>query len=654
MNNEFYEDEVIEGFYVPAMLKKAWGAQLDVLKETDIICRRHNIPYFADWGTLLAAIRHNGYIPWDDDLDISMRRSDYERFLRAAEDEMPEGFKVMNYRNHPGHHFFVARIVGKPRICFEEDHLTRFHGFPYIAGIDLFVLDNVCRDRNKEHIKAVTAEFVITVADNIADGNVDAAEAEDMLKQCESFTGRSIDRTLGKEELRIELYALAEALFASIPDEEADALVQMMPFGMYQNKRYIPKEYYRETVRLPYMDTTMPVPVCFDTVMRMKFGNYMQIHRTWEGHDYPFYMGQHRDLLSVLDFEFPKYKAQKEDVISSVPDIEDNGIAGDDVVFLPFAGKYWKYMEKAYRYYKSACFRIHIVPIPYHYRAWDGSAAEEVFDKDSYPKDIMLEDHESIDLAAMHPKKIVIQYPFDEWNPSTGVLPKYFSSTLKKYTDELIYIPFFVTDDFTKQQEREFINMDNYVCMPGVINAAKVILPSETLKETYTAKIMEFIDCDDDEVKTALDKKLAVCPDLVFTEEAGHSEMAERGEDHDGRKNLLYYTTISFLAENDQKAVDKINEAVGIFAQNSEKIRITWISQCIAGNEGYLDSGVANGFREAVKRFEEAGLGEYLEDVTKDMNRQYAKSCDAYYGDPSSMALEFYYAHKPIMIQKVL
>ena len=85
MKPDFYEDEVREGFYVPSMLKKAWGVQMDVLRETDIICRRHDIPYFADWGSLLASIRHSGYIPWDDDLDISMRRKDYERFLQYAE-----------------------------------------------------------------------------------------------------------------------------------------------------------------------------------------------------------------------------------------------------------------------------------------------------------------------------------------------------------------------------------------------------------------------------------------------------------------------------------------------------------------------------------------------------------------------------------------
>ncbi|MCR5687230.1 MAG: LicD family protein [Lachnospiraceae bacterium] len=181
MNPEFYEDEVIEGFYVPSMLKKAWGAQLDVLKETDRVCREHDIPYFADWGTLLAAIRHGGYIPWDDDIDISMRRRDYERFLEVSS-ELPDGFKVMNYKNHPGHHFFVARVVGKPRICFEKDHLERFHGFPYIAGLDLYILDNVCADRRREELKAKKTEYVITVADNIADGKTKGREAEEQLR----------------------------------------------------------------------------------------------------------------------------------------------------------------------------------------------------------------------------------------------------------------------------------------------------------------------------------------------------------------------------------------------------------------------------------------------------------------------------------------
>ena len=658
MKPEFYEDEVIEGFYVPSMIKKAWGAQMDVLAETDRICREHDIPYFADWGTLLAAIRHSGYIPWDDDLDISMRRCDYERFLKYAGEELPEGFKVMTFKNHPGHHFFVARIVGKPRICFEQDHLTRFRGFPYIVGIDLFVLDNVCRDRKKQKLIAKKAEYVVTVADNIADGITKGREAEEQLRQCEIYTGARIDRRLDGESLRIRMYELVEQLFASVSDEESDALVQMMPFGMYENERYIPKEYYRHTVRLPYEDTTMPVPLCYDAVMRYKFGNYMQIHKTWEGHDYPFFKGQHEQLIETLDFEYPAYKASREDIMVSASPVSvrtDGGVK--DIVFIPFSPKYWKYMEKLYmKYADDEGARVWVVPVPYYYKEWDGSAGEEIFDTEGYPPDLYLQDHTQVDLGQFHPDMIVIQYPFDEWN-STYTIPRgYYSQNLKNCTDELVYIPFFVTDDFTKDQGREYKNMDDYVCMPGVINADRVILPSQTLKETYIEKIMQFASCDDEEVRAALDAKITVCPQYVYSDEvikdkaSAENESRKTGPDS-RQKMLVYYLTVSFLAENKERAIDKINRTLEVFASNAGRIKVIWITQGIRDNIEYLDKSVADGFRKAVEEFERMQIGSYIEDVLPEDNPHYAKTCDAYYGDPSSLALKFFYERKPVMIE---
>ena len=737
MNPEFYEDEVIEGFYVPSMLKLAWGAQMDVLNETDIICRRHNIPYFADWGTLLAAIRHSGYIPWDDDLDISMRRKDYERFLRYAEDELPEGFKVMTFKNHPGHHFFVARIVGKPRICFEEEHLRRFHSFPYIAGLDLFVLDNVCRDRNREKLKAKKAEFVITVADNIADGDKKGREAEELLNQCEKYSGRRIDRRLHGEDLRVRMYGIAEELFASIPDEDSDALVQMMPYGMYGNEGYIPKEYYRQTVCIPYMDTTISVPLCYDAVMRMKFGNYMEIHKAGSGHDYPFFYGQHEQLLATLDFEFPTYKTTAKDILerpSTDPGIKEKSavylktiigisesmITGDtekaielqqaaiefgtyiesvygegfatvgfleelcelayqagegeersdsikdcilhltksvesdiinrhDIVFMPFAAKHWKYMEKMYRNYKDDVnYNVHVVPIPYYYKGWDGAPTDEVFDTGAYPEYINVEDYRSFNLAEMHPEKIVIQNPFDEWNKVMTIPSKYYSSNMRQYTDELVYNPFFVTADFTKEDGREYVNMDHYVCMPGVINADRIVLPSEVLKKTYIEKIMEFVHTDDDEVKEILNKRMVVWPEIIYREDDGDTTGVV--EKVNGKKTVLFYTTISFLAENGNKAIEKINRTLDLFSENAGKIRVLWVTQGIREYIGLLDKKVADDFLRAKEKFESLQIGEYREDVKRCDNKKYA-AADAYYGDPSSIALQFFYNHKPVMIE---
>ena len=98
MPDAFLQDEVRCGFLVPAAIKQAWAAELEVLAEIDRVCRLHGITYFADWGTLLGTVRHGGFVPWDDDMDIVMKREDYQRFLTEAVPDMAEGFAVQTYR----------------------------------------------------------------------------------------------------------------------------------------------------------------------------------------------------------------------------------------------------------------------------------------------------------------------------------------------------------------------------------------------------------------------------------------------------------------------------------------------------------------------------------------------------------------------------
>ena len=69
-------------------MRRGFSAVLDVLGEIDRICEKHNIAYFADWGTLLGTVRHAGFIPWDDDFDIAMKRRDYELFLEVSKTEL--------------------------------------------------------------------------------------------------------------------------------------------------------------------------------------------------------------------------------------------------------------------------------------------------------------------------------------------------------------------------------------------------------------------------------------------------------------------------------------------------------------------------------------------------------------------------------------
>ena len=78
--------EVICDFKVSTLRKKVWQAQLDMVKIFIDICDKYKLKYFAAGGTLIGAIRHNGFIPWDDDIDVWMPRSDYEKFVQYCID----------------------------------------------------------------------------------------------------------------------------------------------------------------------------------------------------------------------------------------------------------------------------------------------------------------------------------------------------------------------------------------------------------------------------------------------------------------------------------------------------------------------------------------------------------------------------------------
>ena len=85
--------------------------ELDMVKEFVRICTKYNLSYFMAGGTFLGAVRHKGFIPWDDDVDIGMYRHDYDKFLKIAEAELSYPYKIQTYRNTDSHHYYFSHIV---------------------------------------------------------------------------------------------------------------------------------------------------------------------------------------------------------------------------------------------------------------------------------------------------------------------------------------------------------------------------------------------------------------------------------------------------------------------------------------------------------------------------------------------------------------
>lgn len=321
LTEEFFEDEVREGFYIPACIKQAWGAQIRVLNEVDRVCSELGIRYFADWGTFLGAVRHGGFVPWDDDFDICMLRDDYNRFLEEGVKLLPEGFMVYNFENKKDHEQFVAGIVAKNRICFEDEHLDKFHGFPYIAAIDVFLIDYVSPDGEEQDAMRKRAQRILAVSDGIRFGRLKGELLKEKLSELEAGLGLRLPAGITDQETRRLLDMAAEKEFAAFLDKKEDAkeVVQMMPWGLNETKR-MPKEYYSKTIDIPFETGTIPVPLYYDDALRRKYGDYMFMHKNAGGHDYPFFAKSRAGLQEVLDFDLPEFKVDEVTVLKKAAD----------------------------------------------------------------------------------------------------------------------------------------------------------------------------------------------------------------------------------------------------------------------------------------------------------------------------------------------
>ena len=108
-----------------SLLRRQQMRMLEILLEVDRICKQHHIPYWLSSGTLIGALRHNGFIPWDDDLDIEMLRSDYLRLMQVLPSELPEWLALQNDETDPNYFYFYAKVRDRRSRMLEQNGYDR-------------------------------------------------------------------------------------------------------------------------------------------------------------------------------------------------------------------------------------------------------------------------------------------------------------------------------------------------------------------------------------------------------------------------------------------------------------------------------------------------------------------------------------------------
>ena len=328
-----------------------------------------------------------------------------------------------------------------------------------------------------------------------------------------------------------------------------------------------------------------------------------------------------------------------------------------EVVFLPYKASMWDSLESVWRREAAEpdCTAL-VIPIPYYDRNPDGSFGELHDESGAFPADVPITQASDYDFGERRPDTIYIHNPYDDYNRVTSVHPFFYSSHLKEFTDELVYIPYFVLGEPDPENEEQLEGMAHFVTVPAIKTADRVIVQSEAMREAY---IRILTKAAGEETRPIWEKKIEgtgspkfdrvehlTAEDQVLPE--AWRKLIER-EDGTKRKVILYNTGITAMLEHDDEMMSKIRDNLTVFYENREDVILLWRPHpLMEATLASMRPQLLKEWRELVAGYREAGWGIY--DDTPDLDRAIAIT-DAYYGDWSSVVQLYQKTGKPIMIQ---
>ena len=330
-----------------------------------------------------------------------------------------------------------------------------------------------------------------------------------------------------------------------------------------------------------------------------------------------------------------------------------------EVVFLPYKASMWDSLESVWRRMSAQpdC-DAYVIPIPYFDKNPDGTFREMHYEGAEYPEDVPVLSYEEYDFAQRKPDAIYIHNPYDAANYVTSVHPFFYSENLKQFTDQLVYIPYFVLNEPNPDNSAELEGMSHFVVVPAIVHADKVIVQSENMRQAYinimckntseaargywetkisgegSPKFEKLANTSLDAVKIPEDwKKLIYRPDGTK------------------KKVIMYNTTVSALLENNDEYLNKMRRVFEVFKENLDSVALLWRPHpLIQATISSMRPQLWEEYQKLKEEYCSENWGIY--DDSAELDRAIVLS-DAYYGDASSVVQLCQKAGMPIMLQNV-
>lgn len=274
----FFEGEERCGYYVSPEMKKVWAVLLDMLNEVAHICKKYDIKWFADGGTMLGAVRHGGFIPWDDDIDVRMLRPDYDRFVEVAQKELKYPYFFQTEMTDPGSLRCHAQIRNCETTGILKSEANGRYQFNQGIFLDIFPWDSINDD------DSLVEEQIEEMRSAIAPLRQKRYFAYDYCWQKRrnliAWTYNAIKAwwirkfVVGSTKWRAQ-FAKVEAIMTKYEGANTKK-VGNLSLVQYRKNWTGPREDYDEAVYLPFEMLKIPVTSQFECALTVQYGNWKE------------------------------------------------------------------------------------------------------------------------------------------------------------------------------------------------------------------------------------------------------------------------------------------------------------------------------------------------------------------------------------------
>ena len=248
-------------------LEKLHGVLLDMMCQFDRVCRENDISYFLGGGTLLGAIRHGGFIPWDDDADLMMTRENYDKLCALPRSAFPEGWFLQTYKTDPHYHGDMAKIR-LDGTAYSTEFSNRFPEMHQGIFLDIFAHDRTAKNKKMQKIHIFCTTLIRSMIFHKWEGTPMHFYGKYKLV-CAVFTGliRILPMRL-LEKIREWIYRWYEK---SDSPYFYDGMGMHLQHGAFST-HLLDRAEYRA-----FAGQMLPVPERFDEYLTFSYGDYMRL-----------------------------------------------------------------------------------------------------------------------------------------------------------------------------------------------------------------------------------------------------------------------------------------------------------------------------------------------------------------------------------------